>query len=113
MKVKNGVQYKGDSINILVDGQNTEWANVTRSKTDDISELKCQGWASGSNANGYDVKRIKITYNESSNKIYFLIETNEKPGDSDGNGNPDTGGNCMCQEFCGDNYGIGSDKTIE
>ncbi|MFN3527503.1 MAG: hypothetical protein ACK4YO_00150, partial [Candidatus Altarchaeaceae archaeon] len=111
LKVKENVQYKGDNVNIIVDGNGSDWINVTRSKSDDVGELKCQGNISGSSPSGYDIKRLKVNYNESSDKIYFLIETNGKPGDSDGNGDPDTGGNCMCPGFCNDEVGVGIDES--
>jgi len=86
VKVKDNLQYKGEYANIILDGNENDWINVSRSKADSIGDAvqpECSPPANASVKASYDIQELKVNYNENNDTIYFLIKLNGSVGGSD------------------------------
>ncbi|PIV27776.1 MAG: hypothetical protein COS36_04600, partial [Candidatus Altarchaeum sp. CG03_land_8_20_14_0_80_32_618] len=88
LKVKDHVQYQGNNVNIIIDGNKNDWENVTRNKTDLLDDVNISGSCVSVNYStkaSYDIKETKVNYNQNNDTLYFLIEIN--PNGTIGNTN--------------------------
>ncbi len=88
IKAKDNLQYEGEYANIILDGNESDWIDVTRSKADSIGDAvqpECSSPANASVKASYDIQELKVNYNENNDTIYFLIKLNGSVGGSDNN----------------------------